>query len=130
MDERLAYFRRAIEQPGTVPPWSEWWAANEDLVRRSFDHEDCVRLKFRRLDAARMILERLGEPANERPSIDIIDRTYCPHCGERLLKVFPGAMPSKEEIKAFGERAGIEKPSFHPGVYCPLRCVSILVEFR
>lgn len=134
MDECLTYFRQAIEQPGSVPPWTEWWAAHEELVRRSFDHADYIRLKFRRLDAARTILERVGQPATEPPQIDSIYRTYCPHCGERLMKFIPGFTPSREEVIAFGHRAGIEQCQrgywLHPGVYCPLRCVWVRMAFR
>ncbi len=28
MDECPAYFRRAVAEPQSVPPWSEWWEAN------------------------------------------------------------------------------------------------------
>jgi hypothetical protein len=38
MDEFLPYFRAALEQPGTVPPWSQWWAQHrnraEDILDR------------------------------------------------------------------------------------------------
>lgn len=61
MKECLDYFRSAILHPDSVPSWTDWWHANEEAVRRSFDRADYLALKFRRLDAARAILARLGE---------------------------------------------------------------------
>jgi hypothetical protein len=134
MEECLTYFRQTIEQPESVRPWSEWWAEHDDLVRQSFDYNDYIRLKFRRLDAAWALLERLGRPAIESPQGNWLDRTFCPHCGERLMKFVPGSQLTKEEVVAFGHRAGIEQCQqgywLHPGVYCPLRCVWIMMEFR
>ena len=68
MDECLIYFRQAVLNPGSVPPWSEWWSANEPLVETAFSFVDYVRLKHRGLLGARQILQRLGElPADLTP---------------------------------------------------------------
>ncbi|HEX4611024.1 MAG TPA: hypothetical protein VH092_22730 [Urbifossiella sp.] len=53
MEDCLAYFRKAIADPRSVPPWSEWWAANVERVERVFPLLDYVRLKHRRLLGAR-----------------------------------------------------------------------------
>ncbi len=134
MEEFLAYFRDAIERPEAVQRWPEWWAANAEGVRQAFDHTDYVRLKFRRLGAARMILERLGRPAVEPPEVHWLDRTHCPHCGELLMRFVPGREPTREQVVAFGHRSGNEQCQqgywLHPGVYCPLGCVHVMMEFR
>lgn len=134
MEECLAYFRDAIERPEAVPRWPEWWAANADRVRQSFDHADYLRLRFRRLDAVRTILRRLGRPAAEPPAVDWLHRSHCPHCGEPLTRFIPGEGPTREEVVEFGYRSGIEQCQqgywLHPGVYCPLGCVQIMMEFR
>jgi hypothetical protein len=109
VEEFLAYFRDAIERPEAVQRWPEWWAANAERVRQTFDHADYVRLKFRRLDAARRILERLGRPAVEPPEVHWLYRIHCPHCGEPLMKFVPGDEPTREEVVAFGHRSGIEQ---------------------
>jgi hypothetical protein len=84
--------------------------------------------------AARTILERLGRPAAEPPKIDWLDREHCPHCGEPLMKFVPGAMLTREQVVAFGQRSGIESCQqgywLHPGVYCPFGCVAMMMEFR
>jgi hypothetical protein len=67
MDNCLAYFRSALQHPDSVPPWAEWWQINEALVRQSFDRADFLNLKFRRLDAARAILQRIGDPIADAP---------------------------------------------------------------
>lgn len=83
MEECLAYFRLAIAQPETVPPWSEWWAANLDRVQQVFSLFDYVRLKHRRLFGARQILQRMGElPVNYQPPSPAVTGS-CADCGER-----------------------------------------------
>jgi hypothetical protein len=67
MEECLAYFRSAIAHPEAAPPWDEWWQANAEVVRRCFEKADYLNLKFRRLDAAWEILQRLGDPAMSLP---------------------------------------------------------------
>lgn len=134
VEEILAYLRDAIERPQSVQRWPEWWAVNAERVRQVFDHADYVRLKFRRLDAARTILARIGRPAVEPPEVGWLDRAHCPHCGEPLMRFLPGEGPTREQVVAFGHRSGIEQCQqgywLHPGVYCPLGCIQILMEFR
>ncbi|HJZ91262.1 MAG TPA: DUF4241 domain-containing protein [Gemmataceae bacterium] len=60
MDECLRYFQGAIERPDSVPAWDAWWGKHAELVRAHFDHRDYLRLKLRKLDAAREILKRMG----------------------------------------------------------------------
>jgi len=61
MEECLIYFRKAIHEPESVPPWPEWWAVNAELVERIFTIVDFVRLKHRGLLGARQILQIRGE---------------------------------------------------------------------
>jgi len=134
MEECLTYFRNAIEQPTTSQRWPEWWEAHAELVRQNFDREDYLRLKFHRLIAARLILERMGRPVVEPPTVNWWDRTHCPKCAEPLIRFIPGAMPTRDEIIAFGHRSGIEVCQrgygLHHGVYCPFGYVDIMMEFR
>src|SRR3954453_9912300 len=83
MDECLAYFRKAIHDPASVPPWSEWWTANADLVAHSFGFADYVRLKHRRLRGARQILQIAGELTKDFRPPSIEDSGSCSECGER-----------------------------------------------
>ena len=83
MDECLAYFRQAVADPRSVPPWSEWWAANVDKVERVFSLVDYVRLKHRKLLGARQILQYAGElPMDYRPQSPRTSGS-CGECGER-----------------------------------------------
>ncbi len=84
MDECLDYFRKAIADPQSVPPWSEWWAANADLVERTFPLVDYVRLKHRKLLGARQILQYRGEfPEDYEPRSAFVTGS-CGQCGERV----------------------------------------------
>ncbi len=84
MEECLAYFRKAVHDPASVPPWSEWWAANAELVERIFPLFDFVRLKHRRLFGARQLLQNSGElPKDFTPSSPSITGA-CGQCGERM----------------------------------------------
>lgn len=87
MDECLAYFRRAVAEPLSVPPWSEWWAANADLVERTFPLLDWVRLKHRRLLGARQILQHRGELPEDYQPPSAFDTGSCGECGERTARV-------------------------------------------
>lgn len=81
----LIYFRQAIAEPLSVPPWSEWWAANEELVSASFPLVDYVRLKHRRLLGAQQILQISGElPPDFSPQSPLISGSCC-RCGERFV---------------------------------------------
>jgi len=91
MDECLAYFRKAIHDPASVPPWSEWWAANAELVAHSFGFADYVRLKHRRLRGARQILQIAGELEQSFRSPGIEESGSCSDCGERATGSNPAA---------------------------------------
>jgi DNA-directed RNA polymerase subunit RPC12/RpoP len=91
----LIYFRQAIGEPLSVPPWSEWWAANEELVSASFPLVDYVRLKHRRLLGAQQILQIIGElPPDFAPQSPLISGSCC-RCGERFV--------NEAEAEAAGE---------------------------
>ena len=84
MEECLNYFRRALRDPASVAPWSEWWAANVERVQEVFPLIDYVRLKHRRLNGARQILHLRGEfPVDFEPGNPLL-RQSCIQCGERL----------------------------------------------
>ena len=61
IEECLDYFRKALTEPDSVPPWTEWWALHADWVERTFPMIDYVRLKYRGLLGAEQILRRLCE---------------------------------------------------------------------
>ncbi len=85
MEECLAYFRRAIAEPLSVPPWSEWWAANVGKAEAAFPLVDYVRLKHRKLLGAQQILQFAGElPANYQPPSSRFSGS-CGQCGERTI---------------------------------------------
>ena len=83
MEECLVYFRAAIHAPLTVPPWSEWWAANVETVERTFPLIDYVRLKHRKLLGARQILQYAGELPSDYVSPSPQITGSCAECGER-----------------------------------------------
>ena len=85
MDECLRYFRAAIAEPMSVPPWSEWWAANVGKAEAVFPLVDYVRLKHRKLLDAQQILQFAGElPANYQPPSPRFSGS-CGQCGERTI---------------------------------------------
>lgn len=80
----FAHFRQAVREPGSVAPWSKWWAENEPIAGRVFTIVDYVRLKHRRLLGARQILQKAGElPADFVPPHYSVTGT-CSECGERV----------------------------------------------
>lgn len=84
LEQCLVYFRQAVREPQSVPPWSAWWAENEPVVGRVFTIVDYVRLKHRRLLGARQILQKSGElPADFVPPHFSVTGT-CSECGERV----------------------------------------------
>jgi hypothetical protein len=89
MDECLVYFRKAVTDPATVPPWSEWWAANAELVAQVFSLVDYVRLKHRRLRGARQILQIAGELPEDFCPPSALESGSCAECGERTTR-YPG----------------------------------------
>lgn len=135
MEDCLSYMQSAVTKPGTVEPWAGWWLANQETVRITFDRRDYLKLKFRRLIAAREILERLGriEPeGNEYAGTDF-NATHCKVCGDELFWAIPGET-TKEQIIEFAKRMRweqIEKDAWiHPGVFCPNGCTYALHEYR
>ena len=62
-----AYFRQAIANPQSVPPWSEWWAANAELVERVFPMIEFVRLKHRGLLGAQQHLQIIDKSPDGSP---------------------------------------------------------------
>ena len=83
MDECLQYFSQAILDPLSVPAWSEWWAANEEFVKRAFPHLEYVRLKHRRLRGAREILQKSGILSEDFKPISVLKTGSCSECGDR-----------------------------------------------
>ena len=83
MDECLAYFRKAVTDPQSVPPWSEWWPANAGLVEQVFPRHDFVRLKHRRLLGALQILQARGELPDTYYMPSALLTGTCELCGER-----------------------------------------------
>ncbi len=105
MDDRetcLIYFRRALEEPLSVPPWSEWWAANDELVSETFSMVDYVRLKHRKLLGAQQILQIAGElPPDYSPRSPLISGCCC-RCGERFVNDPAAAAVGEVRCKACG----------------------------
>jgi hypothetical protein len=90
MEECLAYFRLAVTDPASAVPWSDWWAANSELVAQVFPLVEFVRLKHRRLRGAREILIRLGELTADYRSPDPLRSGICGDCGERVVNHVAG----------------------------------------
>lgn len=89
MDEKgecLAYFRAATSDPLSVPPWSEWWAANEEKARAVFPRYEYLRLKHRKLQGAVGILQALGELPDPWPRWNPLRILTCSLCGERTIQ--------------------------------------------
>jgi hypothetical protein len=84
MEECLAYFRAAIYDPRSVPPWAEWWATHAELVEQVFPRHDFVRLKHRRLIGVRQILKNRGELPEDFHRR--ADTGCCGVCGERTIE--------------------------------------------
>ncbi|MEX2173882.1 MAG: hypothetical protein WD872_05935 [Pirellulaceae bacterium] len=85
MEECLVYFRQAIANPSSVPRWSVWWKANEELAQNVFSLADYVRLKHRRLLGAQQILQRAGElPKDHTPASPLVTG-WCGQCGEPAI---------------------------------------------
>ncbi len=120
MDECLTYFRKAVRDPASVPPWSEWWAANADLAAHVFGFADYVRLKHRRLKGARQILQIAGElPADFLPP-SVGESGSCSDCGERVTGntavLGPGnvACPTCGGVHVFDTASSPQQPSEGP----------------
>lgn len=87
MEECLTYFRQAVHDPLSVPPWSEWWAEKAGLVEGVFSLVDFVRLRHRRLLGARQILQRRGELPEGFEPPSFTETGSCEACGERCNQV-------------------------------------------
>lgn len=84
MEPILAYFRQAVREPLSVPPWSEWWAANAELAEAVLPLFDFVRVKHRRLLGARQMLQIAGELPRDWVPPPALETGSCPQCGERV----------------------------------------------
>jgi hypothetical protein len=62
IDRCLNYFRDAAVGRAGIPPWADWWRANESLVEKNFGPTDYERLRRQGLVAARMIVRRTTLP--------------------------------------------------------------------
>ena len=100
VEECLAYFRRAIADPLSVPPWSEWWAANVGKAEAVFPLVDYVRLKHRKLLGAQQILQFAGElPANSsRRARGFLARAGSAANGRRIIPPRTAAATSRAPI--------------------------------
>ncbi len=75
MEQCLKYFRDALYRPEQAPFWDDWWMENEHAVKASFSNVDYLRLKLRKLHAAREVLVRLNAVAD--PILPIhLDREF------------------------------------------------------
>lgn len=90
MEDCLAYFRRAATDPAGVIPWSEWWAANSEIVEHGFPLMEFVRLKHRRLKGAVEILKRIGELPHDFQPPDALKAGICPNCGDPVKREIAG----------------------------------------
>ena len=134
MDECLEYFLAIISDPRNAEPWPDWWQRNSELVRSVFSREDYLKLKFRKLNAARRILVDRGllaETELDYRSPNFGD-THCHFCGHELFWAIPGKT-TPDEIVAFAKLTGateIERDRWiHPGVYCPKGCVFVMHNY-
>ena len=92
MDKCLEYFKAVISDPKRAEPWLEWGERNAETVRSHFPREDYLRLKFRKLEAARQILfdrGMLDENELDYCSPNFGD-THCHFCGQELFWAIPG----------------------------------------
>ena len=134
VDECLEYFKAIIADPRKAEPWSEWWRRNADDVRSAFPREAYLRLKFRKLDAARRILVDRGLLAEDE--LDYHSPNFgdnnCHFCGHELFWAIPGKT-TPEEIVAYARLIGAEQIErdrwIHPGVYCPKGCVFVMHNY-
>lgn len=66
IDRCLSYFRDAAAGRAGIPPWEQWWRANDSLVEKSVGPTDYERLRKQGIVAARMILRRTTLPCSTR----------------------------------------------------------------
>ncbi|MCA9224617.1 MAG: hypothetical protein KDA47_03365 [Planctomycetales bacterium] len=134
MDKCLEYFKAVISDPKRAEPWLEWWERNAETVRSHFPREDYLRLKFRKLEAARQILfdrGMLDENELDYCSPNFGD-THCHFCGQELFWAIPGET-TPDQIVASARKIGDEQIErdrwIHPGVYCPNGCVFVMHHY-
>ena len=60
MEPHIEYFRLVVADPDCTPSWADWWAANEELVQRTFPLIEYVRLKHRGPEGVRQLLQKYG----------------------------------------------------------------------
>jgi hypothetical protein len=85
LDEILEYFMHVVTEPVSVPPWSEWWAANLAAIETVFSLHDFVRLKYRSVLGAQQILQRMGRlPEDYVSPVKHLSGT-CLVCGKRTV---------------------------------------------
>lgn len=134
LDECLEYFKAVLSDPRSAEAWPKWWSRNEDLVRSLFSREHYLKLKFRKLDAARQILVDHGlidehELAYHYPSFA---ETHCRTCGHELFWAIP-KQTTRAQIVAYAKLIGsteIERDGWiHPGVYCPNGCTLVMYNY-
>ena len=80
----LAYFRQAIETPGSAVPWHEWWQLHCETVRQEFSQRDYLALKYRKLAGAEKVLEQIGWHCPSYVDRNPAHTGCCPICNERL----------------------------------------------
>ena len=98
----LIYFRQLVAEPLSVPPWSVWWLANEELVGQAFSLVDYVRLKHRKLLGAVQILQIAGElPPDYAPQSPLTSGSCC-RCGERFVNQPEAAAAGEVRCNACG----------------------------
>ena len=134
MDECLEYFKAVISNPRNAEAWPDWWTRNEDVVRSLFSREHYLKLKFRKLDAARQILVDRGlidEHELDYHSPNFGD-THCRTCGHELFWAIP-KQTTRAEIVEYAKHIGsteIERDGWiHPGVYCPNGCTCVMHNY-
>ena len=90
MEALLTYFRRAVTDPLSVPPGSEWWAANSEAVERAAPHQEYLRFNRRRLRGAWTFLQQAGHlPEGFQPPSPLSSGS-CGGCGERTTNQSAG----------------------------------------
>lgn len=128
------YLRKIVFSPREVIAWNIWWVENAELVKATLDRRDYLKLKYRKILAAREILARRGECKKDIHYrwMPEFDETHCRMCGELLFWATPH-QTSPSEIREFARRIGrkdIESEAWiHPGVYCPNKCVSVMFNY-
>lgn len=112
-----------IIAPASVPPWVDWWRENSELVRAQFSREDYLRLKFRNVEAAQIILVERGMLVE--PTISPHLRSLTDQHGD-LLSSFPALGEYFRQLEATDLR---NKEEFQVNLLPFDKCVSLTEEF-